>query len=58
MLLTSNNLGASNIFYVKPGNKQMDRISFAFLSNNGGISHVHLRGIASMIIEKYEELAR
>ena len=36
----------------------MDRISFAFLSNNGGISHVHLRGIASMIIEKYEQLAK
>ena len=55
ILLTSNTLGASNIFFVKPADDKTNQLSFSFLSNSGSISHEHLREIARYIVDKYTE---
>ena len=55
ILLTSNTLGASNIFFVRPADDEIGQLSFSFLSNSGSISHKHLREIAHFIVEKYTD---
>ena len=56
--LTSNTLGASNIFYVRPANDKINQLSFSFLSNSGSITHEHLKEIADEIVNKYESAMR